>query len=244
MARLWKVPGTAGLMVLLTAVAGWVDSVAYVRSGSVFVANQTGNAVFLAVQVAERWVPGVHPAGVVTEPDTYGPFSSLLGFCVGVAIAVPPLRRSRRADDPEVPWILLVIEALLLASVIVLASAPRELRLGVEAAAMGVQSAYAAGVAMRGVSTTTLTGTLVTLISAFAEEPGRRARKAIVLLTTVWAAYTIGAWGGAAAGLSWSIGTVHGCAAAAVALAAFAVWRDRRTRQDRHDRRESRRRPA
>lgn len=240
-ARLRKVPGTAGLLVLLTAVAGWVDSVAYVRSGSVFVANQTGNAVFLAVQVAERWVPGVNHAGVVTEPDTYGPFSSLLGFCVGVAIAVPPLRRSRRANDPEVPWILLVIEALLLASVIVLASAPREPRLGMEAAAMGVQSAYAAGVAMRGVSTTTLTGTLVTLISAFAEEPGRRARKAIVLLTTVWAAYTIGAWGGAAAGLSWSIGTVHGCAAAAVALAALAVWWDRR---ERHDRQEGRRRPA
>ena len=155
-------------MVLLTAVAGWVDSVAYVRSGSVFVANQTGNAVFLAVQVAERWVPGVHHSGVVAQPDAFGPFSSLCG-----AAAAPP---SRRTSDTEVPWILLAIEALMLASVIVLASAPRELRLGMAAAAMGVQSTYAAGVAMRGVTTTTLTGTLVALISGFAEEPGRTGR--------------------------------------------------------------------
>lgn len=222
--------GTAGLMVLLTAIAGWVDSVAYVRSGAVFVANQTGNAVFLAVQVAERWVPGVHHAGVVAEPDTYGPVSSLCGFGVGVAISVVPLRRARRAAGDEAPWILLVVEALLLASVIVLASAPREARLGAAAAAMGVQSTYAAGVAMRGVSTTTLTGTLVALISAFAEEPGRRTRKGVALLTMVWLAYTIGAWGGAAAGLSWSIGTVHGVAAAGAALAALAVWWARRRR--------------
>jgi uncharacterized membrane protein YoaK (UPF0700 family) len=224
------VHGTAGLIVLLTAIAGWVDSVAYVRSGSVFVANQTGNAVFLAVQVAERWVPGVHHAGVTAESDTYGPFSSLVGFCVGVAASVLPLRRSRRNGDGEAPWILLAIEALLLASVVVPASPPRELRLAVAAAAMGVQSVYAAGVAMRGVSTTTLTGTLVTLISAFADEPGRHARKGVVLLTLVWVAYTVGAWGGAAAGLTWSIGTVHGLAAAAAGLAAVAVWWDRHGR--------------
>ena len=229
-ARTRRVHGTAGLMVLLTAIAGWVDSIAYVRSGSVFVANQTGNAVFLAVQVAERWVPGVHRAGVAAQADTYGPFSSLVGFCVGVAVSVAPLRRSRRTGDPEAPWILLAIEALLLASVMVLVSAPRELRLGAAAAAMGVQSVYAAGVAMRGVSTTTLTGTLVALISAFAEEPGRRARQGAALLALVWAAYTIGAWGGAAAGLTWSIGTVHGWAAAVVAVAAVAVWRDRHGR--------------
>jgi uncharacterized membrane protein YoaK (UPF0700 family) len=217
-------------MVLLTAIAGWVDAVAYVRSGSVFVANQTGNAVFLAVQVAERWVPGVHHPGVAAESDTYGPISSLIGFCVGVAVSVPPLRRSRRRQNQEAPWMLLAIEALLLASVILLPSTARELRLGVAAAAMGVQSVYAAGVAMRGVSTTTLTGTLVTLISAFAEEPGRRARKGVALLSMVWAAYTVGAWGGAAAGLAWSIGTVHGLAAAAAALAAGAVWAERRGR--------------
>lgn len=219
-------------MVLLTAIAGWVDSVAYVRSGSVFVANQTGNAVFLAVQVAERWVPGVgHSAtGITRESDTYGPFSSLVGFCVGVAMSLVPLRRSRRRRDGEAPWMLLALEALLLASVVVLASTQRELRLGVAAAAMGVQSVYAAGVAMRGVSTTTLTGTLVALISVFAEEPGRRARQAIVVLTSVWLAYTIGAWGGAAAGLTWSIGTVHGFAAVGAGVAACAVWWDGRGR--------------
>jgi uncharacterized membrane protein YoaK (UPF0700 family) len=231
-ARTRKVHGTAGLMVLLTAIAGWVDAVAYVRSGSVFVANQTGNAVFLAVQVAERWVPGAGQvgAGVTLESDTYGPFSSLVGFCVGVAVSVVPLRRSRRRRDGQAPWMLLAIEALLLASVTVLASTPRELRLGIAAAAMGVQSVYAAGVAMRGVTTTTLTGTLVALISTFADAPGRRARQAIRVLTLVWLAYTFGAWGGAAAGLTWSVGTVHGFAAVAAGLAAVAVWWDRRGR--------------
>lgn len=222
--------GTAGLMVLLTAIAGWVDAVAYVRSGQVFVANQTGNAVFLAVQIAERMFPGsarAHAVHLAASGDTYGPLSSLLGFCLGVAASVLPLRRSRRAGDDSAPWMLLVLEALLLASVVLLAGTPREIRLGLAAAAMGVQSVYAAGVAMRGVTTTTLTGTLVALISAFADDPGRQARKAIALLTAVWVAYTVGAWGGAAAGLTWSIGTVHGFAALAAAAAAFAVWRDR-----------------
>lgn len=220
--------GTAGLMVLLTAIAGWVDAVAYVRGGAVFVANQTGNAVFLAVQVAEHAYPGVHSNGIAARGDTYPPLASLVGFTLGVTASIIPLRRSRLNGKGEAPWLLLSIEALLLASVVLLAGTPREVRLGVAAAAMGLQSVYAAGVAMRGVTTTTLTGTLVTLISAFAEEPGRRARRAILVLSAVWAAYTIGAWGGAAAALTWSIGTVHGFAAAAAALAAFAVWRELR----------------
>jgi uncharacterized membrane protein YoaK (UPF0700 family) len=216
--------------VLLTGIAGWVDAVAYVRSGQVFVANQTGNAVFLAVQVAERWLPGVSPGRVRISVggDTYGPLASLIGFCLGVAVSVFPLRRARRAGDGAPPWHLLAIEAVLLGSVVLLAGTPREVRLGLAAAAMGTQSVYAARVAMRGVTTTTLTGTLVALISAFAEDPGRRARQAVVLLSAVWAAYTIGAWGGAAAGLRWSIGTVHGIAALVAAAVAVAVWRDRR----------------
>lgn len=224
--------GTAWLMVLLTGVAGWVDAVAYVRNGEVFVANQTGNAVFLAVQVAERWLPGVSRIHVAVRGDTYGPLASLIGFCLGIALSVIPLRRARRAGDGAPPWHLLAIEAVLLGVVVLLAGTPREIRLGLAAAAMGVQSVYAARVAMRGVTTTTLTGTLVALISAFAEDPGRKARKAIALLSAVWAAYTIGAWGGAAAGLRWSIGTVHAVAALVAGAAAVAVWREQRTVSD------------
>ena len=232
MALTGKVHGTAGLMVLLTAIAGWVDAVAYVRSGSVFVANQTGNAVFLAVQVAERWVPGTQHTGFAATAgaDAYGPISSLLGFCAGVAFSVPPLRRSRRRQDDQAPWMLLAIETLLLASVVLFPATARGPRLAVSAAAMGVQSVYAAGVAMRGVSTTTLTGTLVALISAFAEEPGLRARRGVALLGMVWAAYTLGAWGGAAAGTVWPVGTMHGMAAVAAGVLAVAVWKERRRR--------------
>jgi len=213
--------------VLLTAIAGWVDAIAYVTSGSVFVANQTGNAVFLAVQVAERVVPATHRSGVVGGNDVYGPIASLGGFCLGVALSVVPVRRLRRAGDTEAPWVLLAIEALLLASVVLLAGTPREIRLAIAAAAMGVQSVYAAGIAMRGITTITLTSTLVALISAFADEPSRQVRKAIQLLAAVWAAYTIGAWGGTVAASTWSIGTLHGFAAVAAAVAAGAVWWDR-----------------
>ena len=228
--------GTAWLMVLLTGIAGWVDAVAYVRNGEVFVANQTGNAVFLAVQVAERSLPGVSRIHVAVGGDTFGPLASLIGFCLGVGASVVPLRRARRGGD-EAPWLLLALEAVLLAIVVLLAGTPREIRLGLAAAAMGAQSVYAAGVAMRGVTTTTLTGTLVALISTFADDPGRRARRAIVLLSAVWAAYTLGAWGGAAAGLTWSIGTVHGIAALGAAAAAAAVWWEGRARRrQRHPR--------
>lgn len=218
--------GTAWLMVLLTAVAGWVDAVAYVRDGEVFVANQTGNAVFLAVQIAERAAPGVSHIRVTVGDDAFGPLASLIGFCLGVAASVLPLRRARRRGDTTPPWHLLAIEALMLAAVVLLAGTPREIRLALAAAAMGLQSVYAAGVAMRGVTTTTLTGTLVALISTLADDPGRRARQAMLLLSGVWIAYTVGAWGGAAAGLTWSIGTAHGLAALAAGAAAFAVWRE------------------
>jgi uncharacterized membrane protein YoaK (UPF0700 family) len=226
-----KVHGGVKLMALLTGVAGWVDAVAYVRAGAVFVANQTGNAVFLAVRVAHRWFPGTPEGRMVTGHVAFGPLASLAGFCLGVAASVLPLRRSRRSGDASAPWVLLAVETVLLACAALTSSATRETRLGLAAAAMGVQSVYAAGVAMRGVSTTTLTGTVVALISAFADEPGRTTRRGLRVLGTVWAAYVVGAWGGAATtAWRWPSFAAYGAAAIVTALATVAVLADRHGR--------------
>ena len=45
---------TAAALLALTAVTGLVDAVSYLRLGRVFVANMTGNVVFLGFSAAPR----------------------------------------------------------------------------------------------------------------------------------------------------------------------------------------------
>ncbi|RNL70526.1 YoaK family protein [Streptomyces sp. I6] len=229
---LGKRPGPVGppkgLMVLLTAVAGWVDAAAYTGPSRVFVANQTGNAVFLAARLAERSLH--HPDLRRTVDETSGPLASICGFCAGVLLAAVlghrSLRGLGRAWRALVAgrWFLLVVEAALL--VIAAGTAgPHQVPVLLIAAAMGVQSLYAARVALQGAPTTTLTSTLVALITRAVQDRGRAARRGVRLLSLVFLAYMLGAAGGAAVTLTWSYSAAHAIAAVVLTAAAVAIVR-------------------
>jgi uncharacterized membrane protein YoaK (UPF0700 family) len=241
----------SALMVLLTGVAGWVDAVGFASPAHVFVANQTGNAVFLALHVVERLFPQWGSRATVAAGYS-GPLTSIAGFCLGAAAAVLVAAvavRWRHSGDRDGGgsansdgdesgnggssasrrghWPVLILEALFLAVAAIQATGHSRW-LGLTAAAMGAQSVYAARVALRGVTTTTLTGTMVTLVAGLPRAVGdSRARRHVVLLTAVLAAYVGGAGCGASVALGWSFPAAHVLAALVVVAAALLVGASR-----------------
>src|SRR5438309_1156882 len=151
------------LLVGLTFAAGCVDAISYLAVGRVFTANMTGNIVLLALDVAQSM-----------GPQTRRSVVALVAFAAGVAIAAM-VGRTRAKEEmwPARTTLALAVEAALLAGfAAVWWSVPHpldEVRALVLVAlfglAMGVQSATARQLAVRGVSTTFVTGTLTTLVS-------------------------------------------------------------------------------
>jgi uncharacterized membrane protein YoaK (UPF0700 family) len=206
--------GPVGLALVLTTVAGLVDAAAYLALGGVFVANQTGNCVLLAIGIAERLplgdaLPG--PNRGVSEPLT-----SLAAFCVGVAAA--GWLDSRILGRVTAIWPLVGAESLLLAAAAV--PGPNWARVGLAAAAMGVQSAHGMRLGINGVPTTVVTGTLTRLFARSSESSHRR--RGSRLLALAWLLYMIGAIVGATGTGLWSFTTICLCAAATTGLGAAA----------------------
>ena len=212
--RRWHLPvvGRVGSALILTAVAGLVDAAAYLGLGGVFVANQTGNCVLLAIGVAERVRFGEDPAAAPIV-GVAGPLTSLVAFCVGAAAAGwlgPRVPRRMKARRP-----LLGVEALLLA---VAAAVPgsNTVRAGVAAAAMGIQSVQAVRLGVQGVTTTVITGTMASLFAGLTAIPGRK--PAGWRLAVVWLMYVTGALIGAIGVRLSSFVVVCWCAAAITGL--------------------------
>src|SRR4249920_904352 len=65
------------LMILLTIVTGIVDAVAYLRLGHVFVANMTGNVVFLGFSAAGA--PGLSVVGSLVAIGCFLPGGVVAG---------------------------------------------------------------------------------------------------------------------------------------------------------------------
>ncbi|MGC4954300.1 YoaK family protein [Actinomadura citrea] len=206
--------GPVGLALVLTTVAGLVDAAAYLALGGVFVANQTGNCVLLAIGIAERLplddaLPG--PNRGVSEPLT-----SLAAFCVGVAAA--GWLDSRILGRVTAIWPLVGAESLLLVAAAV--PGPNWARVGLAAAAMGVQSTHGMRLGINGVPTTVVTSTLTRLFAGSSENSHRR--RGSRLLALVWLLYMIGAIVGATVTGLWSFTTICLCAAAMTGLGAAA----------------------
>src|SRR5690242_6015931 len=146
----------APLMILLTIVTGLVDAVAYLRLGHVFVANMTGNVVFLGFAAA-----GAHGLSVG------GSLLAIACFLPGGAAAVrlaarfgdDKLRQLRAATAAQI--------ALCAAAIFVAAPAGNHIGTGSRyaltallALAMGIQNATARRLAIPELATTVLTFTL------------------------------------------------------------------------------------
>src|SRR2546430_6191655 len=151
------------LMIGITFAAGCVDAISYLALGRVFTANMTGNIVLLGLAVAQS-----------LGPQTLRSLVALAAFAGGCAIAANGGRgRGKEEVWPARTTLALAMEVVLLAGfagawwwlerrpvtegVLVL--------LALAGLAMGMQSAIARQLVVRGVSTTFVIGTLITLVS-------------------------------------------------------------------------------
>jgi uncharacterized membrane protein YoaK (UPF0700 family) len=182
------------LLIGLTFAAGSVDAISYLALGRVFTANMTGNIVLLGLAVAQS-----------LGPQTQRSVVALVAFAGGVAIAANVGRpRGQEEVWPARITLALGVEVVLLAgfaaawwvfelrpfseSVLVLVA--------LAGLAMGMQSATARQLAVKGVFTTFVTGTLTTLVSdivTLAGPPGGwRSLNAGVLIALLLGAVTGG----------------------------------------------------
>jgi uncharacterized membrane protein YoaK (UPF0700 family) len=179
------------LLVALTVVTGLVDAFSYLQLGHVFVANQTGNVVFLAFALAGA-----------------GGFSALASavaiacFAIG-ALAAGRLGRGLGDRRELLLGVTAAVQAVLLAAAVIMAAltaipVPAGLRYAlivVLAAAMGAQNATARKLAVADLTTTVLTLTITGIAadSALAGATGARAARRLISV----AAMLLGALAGA-----------------------------------------------
>ena len=144
------------LMVLLTIVTGIVDAVAYLRLGHVFVANMTGNVVFLGFSAAGA--SGLSVVGSLLAIACFLPGGVVAGR-LAASVGNRRLHQLRAATG---------IQLLLFAGAILIAAATgdhfgsqsRYALIVLLALAMGVQNATARRLAVPDLTTTVLTLTL------------------------------------------------------------------------------------
>jgi len=192
------------LLVGMTVVTGLVDAVSILRLGRVFVANMTGNVVFLGFAAARA--PGFSLVASLV---------ALAGFMVG-AVAGGRLARRGGVAARELA-IAAFVETVLLAaalSVVLVVGLPAPLATtssvaGLLALAMGIQNAVARHLAVPDLTTTVLTMAL----TGFAADPRSHPRGRRV-------ASVVAMFGGALIGAEL---VMHGQAGAALGIATLVL---------------------
>jgi uncharacterized membrane protein YoaK (UPF0700 family) len=178
----------------LAVSSGAVDAVAWLGLGSVFTAFQTGNVVFLGIDIAGA--AGPSPARVVV---------SLTAFAAGVLLAVAIVKATRGSGLwPRRVSIALGVSALAQAAFLggwmATSGQPStvagDLLTGLSAFAMGVQSAAVMSLGVTGVFTTAATATLIYLMSDVADwSPSTIEKERLIgVLVSLFAGVAAGAW--------------------------------------------------
>ncbi len=174
------------LVIVLTLVTGSVDAIGLIRLGGVFTSVMTGNMVFLGIAVSER-------SGSIALHTGVAFLAYVLGSFLGARVAghAPP--------DEAHPWPKTIVWALAveLGVLVVFAlwwelvhGAPSSdatyLLLGLNAMALGIQSAAVLRFGVSGLSTTYLTGTLTQFVAGFTkrDEPVQ-VRSGLILLMLI-----------------------------------------------------------
>ena len=203
------------LLLVMTVVTGVVDAVSILRLGHVFVANMTGNVVFLGFAVA-----GAPGFSVSASLVAFGSF--LAGAAVGGRL--PPL-----ADHRALARVA-VAEALLcaVATVVAVAASGTSARYAMTvllAFAMGGQNATARKLAVPDMTTTVLTLTLTGLAADHHDlrAPSSHSRRRVSAVL----AMLIGAVAGALLVLHASTGWALAGATALLALVALVAHSER-----------------
>jgi uncharacterized membrane protein YoaK (UPF0700 family) len=179
------------LLVALTAVTGLVDAFSYLVLGHVFVANMTGNVVFLAFAVA-----GVGGFSVAAS------LVAIASFASGAFIA-GRLGRSLADRRELLLAATAAIQAVIVAEAVTMAAlAARPIQTGLRyalivvlAAAMGAQNATARKLAVPDLTTTVLTLTITGVAAdhAWAGATGARAARRMISVAAMLVGALVGA---------------------------------------------------
>ena len=212
------------LLVLLTLVTGLVDATSYLRLGHVFVANMTGNVVFVGFVLA-----GAKGVSLAAS------FAAIAGFVVG-GVAAGRLAGALAPSRPALLGVATSVQALAVVAATIVAAADghpagaaRYALSAVLALSMGVQTAAVRRLAVPELTTTVLTMTLTGLAadSRLAGGPGSRIGRRGIALAAMLA--------GAAAGgaLVLNVGLWAPLATATAVLVAVAAGATRAHRVER-----------
>lgn len=187
------VAGTDGklplMLLALTGVTGVVDAVSILALGRVFVANMTGNVVFVGFAVAGA-------AGFSLTASLFG----LGGFLVGAGVGgqlIARLDRERSrlfAVAVSAELTLLVVATLVVGFSTPLDRGERDLAVALLAIAMGIQNAVARHLAVPDLTTTVLTMTLTGLASDLRRgEHGTAVARRLLAVLAMFAGAVVGA---------------------------------------------------
>ena len=174
----------------LSFAAGCVDAISFVGFRGVFTANMTGNTVLLGIALASRF--GAVPRNLGIVP----PLIAIAAFVVGAIAALPVFRAK---VDARRAAVIVAAESVLVALASVAFGGFAEgfvvpLCIVLVSFSMGAQSVVASKACLAGISTTYVTGTLVTAITrGLAGGSDGGARRQAARAAWAWTAYLAGA---------------------------------------------------
>ena len=204
------------LLLVLTLATGVVDAVSILALGRVFIANMTGNIVFIGLALAGA--PGFSLVAALL---------ALAGFLVGARIGGSVISRWRTARG-RLLAVVTSVEVVLLAGALAVAAgsaepfaaAPRDLIAVLGAVALGMQNATARELAVPDGTTTVLTMTLTGLAADLRQRNGHVLLRRLLAV----AAMLAGAFAGAVLVLRQSATWALALALALVAVVCAAAW--------------------
>jgi uncharacterized membrane protein YoaK (UPF0700 family) len=210
----------SAMLLVLTVVAGVVDAVSILRLGRVFVANMTGNVVFIGFSLAGA------PGFVLTAS-----LFALAGFLAGAALGGAMSTRLG-SDRALVVRAGAIVELVLLAGALVVSAAAGahlgrvvvDVLAATSALAMGVQTAVVRRLAVADLNTTVLTMTLTGIAADLRTGHrgpmlARRVLAVLAMLAGAVAGAELVLHVGATAGLGLAVGLLAVVAAGALAAA-------------------------
>jgi len=174
----------------LSLAAGCVDAISFLRFGEVFTANMTGNTVLLGIAIASR---------LGSLPNSLGigsPLLAIAAFIVGASATLPAFRNG---FDARLAARVVLAEALMVALAgFAFAAFHGEfvvpLCIALVSLAMGAQSIVASKAGIPGISTTYVTGTLITAVTRlFARGRHDERSRDVERDALAWLAYLCGA---------------------------------------------------
>ena len=227
---LWPSPGSRDgplptMLLMLTIVTGLVDAASFLELGHVFVANMTGNVVFLGFALA-----GASGVSIPASLVAIGAF--LAGGLVGGRLG-----ERFGSHRGRLLWAALGLQLPAAAAAVVVATVGgdpiehgrRYVVIALLAVAMGIQNATARRLAVPELTTTVLTMTLTGIAADSTLAGGEGSRLGRRLLAV--GAMLTGAAFGALLVLDVSTAVALGTAAAVLAVTAFAAHRVSDTRE-------------